>query len=71
MAISYQANIAKHTPGDMEDSMGDVNVLVGDDDEWRRAAYEHGPKWVVWKGRLPGIIDTWYEIVSRALCVEY
>jgi hypothetical protein len=55
----------------MDESVGDVDVLVGDGDEWRRASYEHGPKWVVWKGQLPGILDTWYEIVSVTLCVEH
>ena len=27
-AISYQANITKHMPGNMDDSTGDVNVLM-------------------------------------------
>ena len=55
----------------IDESVSNVDVLVGDGNEWRRASYEHGPKWVVWKGRLPGILDTWYEIVSVTLCVEY
>ena len=30
-----------------------------DRDKWRTTGYVHGPKWVVWKGHLPGILDTW------------
>ena len=39
-------------------------LSVDDGNEWHRAAYGYGPKWVVWKGRLPGILDSWYETAS-------
>lgn len=57
----------EHNSTQVEGLVGDndISVSVGDEDEWRRAAYEHGPKWVVWKGRLPGILDTWYETCFR------
>jgi len=39
--------------------MSATSLEIGQGDEWHRAAYEHGPKWVVWKGRMPGILDSW------------
>ena len=39
-------------------------LSVGDGNEWCRAAYEYGSKWVVWKGWLPGILDSLYETAS-------
>jgi hypothetical protein len=34
-------------------------LSLSDDVQWRQARYTHGQKWVVWKGRLPGILDSW------------
>jgi hypothetical protein len=51
----------EHKPTQVDALVGDDDISVGEDDAWRRAAYELGPKWVVWKGRLPGVLDTWYE----------
>ncbi|KAF8222825.1 hypothetical protein L208DRAFT_1521205 [Tricholoma matsutake] len=51
----------EHKPTQVDALASDDDILVGKDNEWHRAAYEHGPKWVVWKGRLPGVLDTWQQ----------
>ena len=52
------------SPGSPASTEPLADSSADDGDEWRRAAYEYGPKWVVWKGRLPGILDSWYETAS-------
>jgi hypothetical protein len=38
--------------------------LTGTPNQWQYAKYQSGPKWVVWKGRLPGVLDSWYGMCS-------
>jgi hypothetical protein len=50
----------EHKPTQVDALVGD-EISVSEDDEWHRVAYKHGPKWVIWRGKLSGVLDTWYE----------
>jgi hypothetical protein len=63
-------SVCKHARTSLETAESSAALSVGDGDEWRRVAYEYSPKWVVWRGRLPGILDSWYETTSIMLYIE-
>lgn len=60
--IDVESGIDVEHMGDMSINSGDTDISTpdfSDDFKWRKASSNHGPKWVVWKGRTPGILDTW------------
>lgn len=42
-----------------ESISGNESIPCNESILWHRAAHVSGPKWVVWKGRVPGIYDSW------------
>ncbi|KAF8222306.1 hypothetical protein L208DRAFT_1381891 [Tricholoma matsutake] len=51
----------EHKPTQVDALVSDDDISVGKDDKWHRAVYEHGLKWVIWKGWLPGVLNTWQQ----------
>jgi len=64
----YPDSTISQSPSDMDSdaSSSDGSVLsissVCLDDEWNTAKHHIGPKWVVWTGHLPGVLDSWYVL---------